>query len=629
MEERKISDLENNMRVCNLIFSIICVILNLYIYVVKNQFIKLGNKNNNNFYNYYNKKKKKKYKRIKKDDEHISIIPNNDDMDSKKEMSVIEIIKACLTCIINAIFYPPSINKVFIKVNKDIIHVYSLNSIILFFSFLKSINVYRAIIHLIPLNNLLYKTMCKSKMVEFDYLFTIRYFLNRYPLTFIILNFFLIGNIFCISIFCLEYFSLDIKKGLWNNKGNNNLKNFYNTIYLYLFLIIKNIYGDIQPISILGAIIMILIGSGALFIISYFFYYIIELIKFRPEEEKAYFKLIKILNPINKEHKSANLMKFFIIMKKVSIDYKNAENNYENKKLNKFKEFRKRSRRYNLFNFQNDSDIYKHFTMINEYNEYIEKNLFINHLIKKFLSKIKLISECNNFKNNLIIARNFSHSFTDLLKNLVEKMNENLYQLNSKLQFLIRKEEKYKDFIKIHKSTLKKIKKVMGYQYFTLNYLINRHNNENYVGFLKKKSHIRKTKTSSNLTGSVLYHNKKLIEGKNKKCKFDRIKSPRRIRFNKMKSSVFGPALSLNKGNIKKSKTNDNKHGNINSIISGLKIKRTKSLNSNQFLNNINFIKKFYVYGFTKNNKIIKRQKSYKCQPNKLIDDLKINIVNN
>ena len=631
MEERKISELENNMRVCNLIFSIICVILNLYIYFIKNQFVKLGNENNNNFYNYYNyynKRKKKKYKTIKKDDERIIIIPNNDDLDSKKEISITEIIKVCLICIINAIFYPPSINKVFIKINKDIIHVYSLNSIILFFSFLKSINIYRAMIHLTPLNNLLYKTMCKSKMVEIDYLFTIRCFLSRYPLTFIILNFILIGTIFCISIFCLEYFSLDIKKGLWNNKGNNNLKNFYNAIYLYLFFIIKNIYGDIQPISILGAIIMILIGSIALFIISYFFYYIIELIKFSPEEEKAYFKLIKILNPINKEHKSANLIKIFIIMKKVSIDYKSAENDYTNKRLNKFKEFRKMSRKNNLFNFGNDSDIYRNFTMINEYNDYIEKSLFINFLIRKFLSKVKLISECNNFRNNLIIARSFSHSFTDLLKNLVEKMNENLYQLNSKLQFLIKKEEKYKDFMKIHKSSLKKIKKVMGYQYFILNYLINKHNNENYDDFLKIKRHIRKTKTNKILTGSVIYHNQKLIKGKNKKCKFECIQSPSRTKFIKMKSSVFGPALSLNKGNIKKSKTNDNKHGNINNIINGLKIKRTKSLNIKQILNNINIIKKFYINGFTKNNKTIKRQKSYNYKSNKIFDDLKINIAN-
>ena len=316
-------------------------------------------------------------------------------------------------------------------------------------------------------------------------------------------------------------------------------------------------------------------------------------------------------------------------MKKVSIDYKNAENEYTNKKLNKFMEFRNKSKRHNLFNFGNDSDIYKHFTMINEYNEYNEKNLFIIFLIRKFLSKVKLISECNNFRNNLIIARSFSHSFTDLLKNLVEKMNENLYQLNSKLQFLIKKEEKYKDFMKIHKSSLKKIKKVMGYQYIILNYLINKHNNENYDDFLKKKRRIRKTKTNKDLTGGVLYQNKKFSKSKSKKCKFEFIKSPRRARFNKMKSSVFGPALSLNKGNIKKSKTNDNRHGNINNIINRLKIKRSKSLNSKLFLNNINIIKKFYVYGFTKNNKTIKRQKSYNYKSNKLINDVKINIANN
>ena len=584
--ERKISNEENNMRICNLIFSVICVILTLYIYIIKNQFIKLTNKNNSNFYNYLNNnyfdyfKKKKKYKRIKRDDEHIRIVPNNDDMISKKELPLSEIIKVFLICIINSIFYPPSINKVFIKVNKDIIHVYSLNSIILLFSFFKLINIYQALIHLTPLNNLLYKTMCKSKMVEIDFLFIMRYLLNRYPLTFILLNFILIGTMFCILIFCLEYFSFDLQKGFWNNKGNNNLKNFYNTIYLYLFYIIKNIYGDIQPRSIFGTIIMILIGSVALFVISYFVYYIIELIKFNPEEEKAFLKLIKILNPINKEHKSANLIKFFIIMNKTSIIYKNAENHYRAKKLSKFREFGKRSRRYNLFNFQNDSDIYRNFTMITEYNDYSEKNLFINNLIKKFIFKIKLISEFNNFKNDLMIARNFSHSFTDLLKNLGQKMNENLYQLNNKLVFLVKKEEKYKNLIKIHKSAMKKIKNVIGYQCFVLNYLINRHNNENYEDFFKKKRYIIKARANNKLTDTVLYHNKKLIEKRNKNSKFECNNSSTKSRFNRMKSSFFGPALSIKQGNILKSRTSSNRHGTMHDIMSKLKIKRTNSLNN-------------------------------------------------
>ena len=60
---------------------------------------------------------------------------------------------------------------------------------------------------------------------------------------------------------------------------------------------------------------MIILGSFALIIVSYLIYYMKELIEFKPEEQKAYAKLIKILNPINKEHKAANLVKVFFLMK--------------------------------------------------------------------------------------------------------------------------------------------------------------------------------------------------------------------------------------------------------------------------------------------------------------------------
>ena len=500
IKERNISAEENCMRIFNLILSLFCVFLNFYLYFIKNKFIKQTNKNTKEFYTYYNnyynhrKKRNKNNKTNKKDDEHISIVPNDYDMISKKKLPKSILMKRFIICIINGIFYPPSINKIIIMNYNDVIQVFSLNNIILLFGFLKLINVYSAIAHLSRFNNLINKTIAKTKMVKIDFFFMIRYFLHRYPIIFVIINLLFIGLAFFILIYCAEYFSLNIKKGNYNNKGENNLKNFNNIIYLYLFYFLKNIYGDFQPISFLGTLIMITFGTIALFIISYFFYHTNRLIKFNQEEQKAYSKLIKILNPINKEHKAANLIKYFIIIvKKLSKDYKNIGNDYLVKKKSKFKTIRKIShKRHNLFHFRSDeTDIYNNYTIFNDYNENNERENFITYLIEKFILKSKIISECNILKNNLLIARNFNHSFTDLLKTLGQKMDENLYQLNNKLQFMEKNEKKCKDFINIQKKSLKQIKKVIGYQYFLLNYLINRHNKENYQSYLSRKKKLR------------------------------------------------------------------------------------------------------------------------------------------
>ena len=150
----------------------------------------------------------------------------------------------------------------------------------------------------------------------------IRYFLHRYPVIFVIINLFFIGLGFLILIYSAEYFSLNIKNeknGNYNSKGDNNLKNISNIIYLYLFYFVKNIFGDIHPMSFYGNFIMLAYGTISLFVISYFIYYMNRIIKFNKEEQKAYSKLIKILNPINKEHKASNLIKNLIIMIKKDI----------------------------------------------------------------------------------------------------------------------------------------------------------------------------------------------------------------------------------------------------------------------------------------------------------------------
>ena len=125
MEKRSISKQENCFRTFNLIFSIICVFLVLRIYFIKKQFIRQSNKNNKNFFNNNFGNKKNKNKNIKEDG-HISILPDTDENIPKKKLSKNELIITILSCVINLIFYPPLLNKVFIKKNKQVINVYSL-----------------------------------------------------------------------------------------------------------------------------------------------------------------------------------------------------------------------------------------------------------------------------------------------------------------------------------------------------------------------------------------------------------------------------------------------------------------------------------------------------------------------
>ena len=176
----------------------------------------------------------------------------------------------------------------------------------------------------------------------------LKYCINRYPLTFILISFILLCISYYTLIFCIEFFSLDIVNGFWNNKGDNNLRNIYNCIYLILFYIVKNTTGEIEPKTPLGIFIMICGGTCGLFIFSYFLYYFNNSIKLTTEEQKAILKLDKILNPLNKEHKSANLIKIVFLIKKMLKDYKNIEKDY--KRIKREKSFYEILRRNYDFN---------------------------------------------------------------------------------------------------------------------------------------------------------------------------------------------------------------------------------------------------------------------------------------
>ena len=491
IEKRKITKRENTIRIFNMIFSLLCVfclLLICYIKITFNQ--KSRKKKRYNYYMNYNtyshKKKKATQKMANRDgnnsDNHIKLILN-EEMDTYYEKKS-EYVLLVFYCIISLIFFPPSVNKVFIGRQHNIIYVYSLNSIFLLVSILKIINIYKAIFYLFPFNNLLYKTICSSNMVKMDFKFMFKFILNMYPLAFIIVNFITIGLLVSILIYCVEYFSIDINTKQINNKGANNLKDFYNEISLYCFFILKNVHGNIKTNTILGSVILLIGGTIGLLISSYFIYYINILIEFEPEEKRAYGKLVKLLDPLNNEHKASNLIKAFLLMKKLYIDNKNIRDEYKLKKENNFKNIFNKN--MNNFNFGMNESI-DSMTNMSQNNEYKDKKKFMKFLCSEFILKAKLINECKNFKNNLLIARNNFLSFNDVLKTLGEKMNANLNQLNNKIEVLIQNDQKFIGFMKFQENSLKNVRNLIRIQDNIINYLIEKNNEAELVYFRENR----------------------------------------------------------------------------------------------------------------------------------------------
>ena len=568
IEERPISTKENIIRIFNLIFSLLCAFFLLLIEYEKIYFNQQSKrKKRYNYYMNYNSfihrgkrnqaKKNNREVNSNNNDNHIKLILNEDTNNNSLKKS--EIILLVINCIISLIFFPPKINKVFIGKQHNIIFVYSLNSLFLIISIFKVINIYKAVFYLIPFNNLLYTTICRSNMVKMDFKFMFKFILIMYPFVFIFLNFIFIGLLVSILIYCVEYFSIDINNKLVNNKGINDLKDFYSEITLYCFFVLKNIHGNIKTNTILGSLILFVGGTLGLLISSYFIFYVNLLIEFEPEEKQAYSKLVKLLNPSNKENKAANLIKAFLLLKKLYIDNKNIRDEYKLKKENNFKNTNNKN--VNNFNFgMNES--YDSLTNMSQSNEYKDKKKFLKFLCSEFILKAKLINECKNFKNDLLIARNNSLSFNDVLKTLGEKMNANLAQLNNQIEVLFQNDQKFINFMKFQESSLKKVRNLMRIQDNLINYLIERNNEAELIYFRENKekqekflnalknigsnSSIQKMKSLGHFGFNMKFHPDKGLSNVGKKHEHDKNKVKNKFLLNygykklslkKMKSS--------------------------------------------------------------------------------------------
>ena len=528
IKKRIISPKENTIRIFNGIFSLFCIIIIIIIYKIKTGvFISTDDTKKEKFKKmlniYYNKNRRKplatqKTMQEKERNEKIQIhdvkLEYKKTNDNEKK-NIIERNITIRLCVANIIFYPPYINVAFIGKYHNIIYIYSLNSLFLILSIFKLSNIYKAVFYLSSLNNTFNNAICKSNLINLNFSFMIKYKMNRTPLIFILFNLILLFLITCIIIFCVEYFSLDISNDFWSNVNENKGENYLNILNCFFFFSIRNIHEEHSIKSFLGKIILYFGGLFGMLLSSFFLFYMNNLVELSPEEHVAYSKLTKLLNPENKEHKASNLIKSILLIKKIYIDNKNTVRDYKLKNIKEEKP--KITRRKSVF--QKDSAFNLVFNLngtdinVNEINDNKEKKKFIKYIGYVFVFKAKIKVELKNFIDKSKVARNSTLSFNDVLKTICTKLDLNNGQLNNKIEILIKKEQKYLDFIKFTSNTIRKIEKISHYQTSLIQYFSEIHNEH-----VKQIIEIRK---EADQVSPILYKNS--------------INFPKR-----MKSNIFG-----------------------------------------------------------------------------------------
>ena len=164
------------------------------------------------------------------------------------------IIHLIFKCLINLIFLPPGVNKVFIGKYYTTIYVYSLNSIFLILTFLKISKIYRAILYLIPMNNIFHKLKRQSNLIIFhlNFKFILKCLFKRYPISCVVVNIIIFIFAFSSVIYSVEYFSTSTKYVDFGYYENNSFKQFTNCVDICLFFGLKQMFYYFGKITFLA-----------------------------------------------------------------------------------------------------------------------------------------------------------------------------------------------------------------------------------------------------------------------------------------------------------------------------------------------------------------------------------------
>ena len=378
----------------------------------------------------YNKKEIKKIlnRRNRNLSNHQFTYNNNNQAKTNNETD--QISKIIIRSIINFIFYPPKVNCIFHTYSNNISCIYPLNAFILLLSSFKLYNIYRCIFYFIPVTATIGKTICQKYNVKLDIRFMFKTFLSKHKLNFpfvLIIIFLLLITILLRSI---EKFSVDLSllqtkdpKILNYNYLINNNFNIYDTVWLYLTFITRNILGDIKPRTPLGKLLIFIIYIfGSLFVCIMYFR-LNYLIQFDRTSFQAYSKLKKLFLPENKENKASEVIFSFLLIKKY----------YSLHKINE-KEMEK-----NNIPFENDNNKRTRSFFHLKLNELREKNILklkqkkIFFLEVKFSFYLKLLTDINIYLDSYKISRKEPLNMSSLFQNIENKMYDNLESISSKI----------------------------------------------------------------------------------------------------------------------------------------------------------------------------------------------------
>ena len=614
IKKRKISYRENSIRITNAIFCFLCFLVIIIIYKLKIGDFEGTNQNTKRekfkrmLEEYYNKKRKKDNKNMKqkeeKGNEKMKVVNFNEEDKNKNSNDKMKKIERELTiksCIMNIIFYPPYINIAFIGKYHNIIQIYSLNTLFLIITLLKLINIYRAIFYLSPLNNSFNKAICKSNVLNLNTRFMFRYNFNKTPLTFLLINFVIIFITISLVLSCLEYFSIDINNNFWNDINDNRTEKFFHILSIFLYFSLKNVHEEHCIQSILGKIILLFGGLVGITVISYLIFYMNNSIEFTREEQTAFSKLGKLLQPINKEHKASNLIKSILLIRKTYVDNINTVKDYKLKKEESPKPKNFQRRRYTIFQKDNALNLLFNYSNrtsqnrlnINEINDNQEKKKFIKYIISVFLFKIKVKVELKYFIDNLKIARNSFLSLTDVLKTIGNKLDTNITQLNNKLEVLIRNDQRFLNMIKFTSNSIKKIRKITEYQENITQYLTDIHNDH-----IKHLIEIRK---EAEMNSTFLFKNNII---------------PKRVKSNAFGFLAFQSRRQKKFGSHYHTKKRRKKKGLYDLIFTKISVKKQKSSQMSSFFHNNYFEERSHLSRIKQNT-----NKSTKISKRKSITD--------
>ena len=417
IKKRKINEKENIIRSINIIFSFLCLIMTFCIFFAK-----------------YNYNKKEIQKILNRRNRNLSNhqFTYNKNIQAKTNNETDQISKIIIRSIINFIFYPPKVNYIFHIYSNNISCIYPLNAFILLLSSFKLYNIYRCIFYFIPVTATIGKTICQKYNVKLDIRFMFKTFLSKHKLSFpfvLILIFIILNTILLRS---LEKFSVDISllqtndpKILNYNYLINTNFNAYDTIWLYLTFITRNILGDIRPRTPLGKLLLFIIYIlGSLFVCIMYFR-LNYLIQFDRTNFQAYSKLQKLFLPENKENKASEVILSFILLKKYYSLHKIDEKEMETNNIHNEDDNNKKKRRRSFFDLKIDQ--------LKEENilKYKQKKIFL--LEVKFSFYLKLLTDINTYLDSYKVSRKQPLNMSSLFQNIENKMNDNLESISSKL----------------------------------------------------------------------------------------------------------------------------------------------------------------------------------------------------